>query len=171
MAEHYYKRCMELWHNDRGLASCLGQLGIIANQRYFQARDAQKPKDDMVLQLTAAANYTLEALRLMPKEAFNDLAATYNVLAGVYGETDNVEQAVKYYRLAVSYYEKANELFGAASVRMNIAQILLSHGRCSDARDYAVAALHNYEAYGDRAATDIENTQALIAKIEQALQA
>ncbi len=42
-------------------------------------------------------------------------------------------------------------------------------GRLTDAREYAYAALRNYQTYGDRAAAETQRTQGLIAEIEQDL--
>ena len=48
----------------------------------------------------------------------------------------------------------------------NVALALVRAGRLADAREYAHAALRNYQTYGDRAAADIQETQELIAEIE-----
>jgi len=45
----------------------------------------------------------------------------------------------------------------------------LQVGRLSDAAEYARAALRNYETYGQAAAAEIQKTQQLLARIEQAL--
>lgn len=61
-------------------------------------------------------------------------------------------------------------LYGAAQPRFNVALALrATRGRLADAREYAYAALRNYQTYGDRAAAEIQETQGLIAEIEQDL--
>jgi hypothetical protein len=50
---------------------------------------------------------------------------------------------------------------------LNVAVNLMNAGRLSDAAEYARAALRNYETYGQAAAAGIQETQQLLAKIEQ----
>ncbi|MGH7596977.1 MAG: hypothetical protein ACREOI_11535 [bacterium] len=45
----------------------------------------------------------------------------------------------------------------------------MNAGRLSDAREYARAALRNFETYGQAAAEMIQRTQQLLAEIEQAI--
>jgi lysozyme family protein len=52
---------------------------------------------------------------------------------------------------------------------LNVAVTLANVGRLVDAREYAYAALRNYETYGEGAANKIQKTQRLIDLIEQEL--
>jgi hypothetical protein len=65
--------------------------------------------------------------------------------------------------------EAAGDLYRAAASRFNVALALRDADRLPDARAYAEAALRNYQTYGDRAAEDIQDTQRLIAAIEERL--
>jgi len=49
--------------------------------------------------------------------------------------------------------------------------MLAQTGRLADAREYAYAALRNYETYGGRAAEEIQRMRELIELIEQDMQA
>ncbi len=64
--------------------------------------------------------------------------------------------------------EQAGDTFGAGQTRRNVAIALLEADRLADARSYAVAALANFESFGDRAADHIQETQRLIEDIDQA---
>jgi hypothetical protein len=44
------------------------------------------------------------------------------------------------------------------------------HRRAADACDYALAALRDFQSYGQGAAADVQQTQELIAMIEEAMQ-
>lgn len=55
--------------------------------------------------------------------------------------------------------------------RFNVALALAQAGKLQDARDYARAALRNFEPYGPGAADMTAQTQQLLARIEQDLAA
>ncbi len=59
-----------------------------------------------------------------------------------------------------------DDLYGAGQTRFNVAVTLAQAGRFADAREYAYAALRNYETFGERAMKEIEETRRLIAWIE-----
>ena len=50
----------------------------------------------------------------------------------------------------------------AAGTRFNVALALAQSGRVADAREYARAALCNFETYGAGAAQEIQRTQQLL---------
>jgi hypothetical protein len=53
--------------------------------------------------------------------------------------------------------------------REDAAKTLARSGRLTDARAYAEAALANFETFGDRAATNIQDAERLIATIDEAI--
>ena len=119
--------------------------------------------------LNAALGFYYEGLGLLPAGAVNDLAVTHTSLGAIYGEAGNLDRALPHYRQGLSYFEAAGDLYEAARHRRNIAINLARAGRLADAREYAYAALHNYETFGERAADKIQKTQQLIADIEAAM--
>jgi hypothetical protein len=56
-----------------------------------------------------------------------------------------------------------------ALTRYSVALVLARRGRFADAKDYAVAALRGYEAYGGGAKEEVLKTRKLIAAIEKDL--
>ena len=88
-------------------------------------------------------------------------------LGNIYDAVGNIDRALQHYRETIRYDELAGNLHGAATTRYNVATTLANAGRLADARDYAYAALRNFETFGDRAAADIQKTKELIAWIEQ----
>jgi len=60
-------------------------------------------------------------------------------------------------------------LYKAAQYRAWVAVDLANAGRLADAREYARAALRNFESFGNRAAEMIEKTRGLVAAIEAAM--
>ena len=90
-----------------------------------------------------------------------DTDALYN-LGVLCRETGKTEEAIR-------YFEAAGALYNAATARFNVALALAQAGRLADAREYAHAALRNFQTYGDRAADKIQKTQGLIAEIERAM--
>jgi tetratricopeptide (TPR) repeat protein len=170
-AERWYRRSLELTdERDRqGRARCVGQLGCVAWERFKEARAANEPEEELLRHLNTAAQFYHQALDLLPANAVDDLAVTHNQLGGVYFAAGDVERALHQAREAIRYEEMQGNLYGAAQSRGNVALALTQAGRLADAREYALAALRNYETYGDRAAAEIQRTQGLIAEIEQAM--
>jgi len=74
-----------------------------------------------------------------------------------------------HYREAIRYTEATGNLYQAGQIRANVAIALANAGRLADAREYALAALRNFESFGDRAAEEIERTKGLVARIEEAM--
>jgi hypothetical protein len=65
--------------------------------------------------------------------------------------------------------ESAGNLYGAAQARYNVALALANAGRFADARDYANAALRNFQTYRASAQQDVQKALDLIADIDKAL--
>ena len=170
-AERWYRRSMELRdERDRlGRAKGLMQLGYIAWEHFKDARAADKPEAELGGHLKDAAQYYHKALKILPENDVNDLAVANMMLGTIYGDAGDIDYALPHYRKAIGYREKQGNLYKAARTRFNVAVDLTNAGRLADARDYALAALRNYETYGTRAASEIEKTKQLLADIEEAL--
>jgi tetratricopeptide (TPR) repeat protein len=170
-AERWYRRSLELTdeHDRQGRARCVGQLGYVAWERFKEARAANDPEEQLLRHLNTAAQFYHQALDLLPLNAVDDLAVVHNQLGGIYFDAGDVERALQQAREAIRYLEAAGDLYHAATTRFNVALTLANAGRLADAREYAYAALRNFQTYGDRAADMMQRTQGLIAQIEQDL--
>ncbi|MGA9351399.1 MAG: tetratricopeptide repeat protein [Anaerolineae bacterium] len=170
-AEQWYRRGLELTaeHDKLGQSRSLGQLGLVAHERFKEGRAANKPKEELLRHLNDAAQFYHQALDLLPPNAVNDLATAHSALGAIYGEAGDFDRALSHYREAIRYSEAAGNVYAAANTRFNVALALAQAGRLADAREYAYAALRNFQTYGDRAAAEIQRTQELIGLIEQAM--
>jgi tetratricopeptide (TPR) repeat protein len=170
-AEHWYRRSLELSdESDRkSRGGCVAQLGMVAYNRFEEARAAKQQEVELLRHLDAAVRFYHQALDLLPENAVKDLAAVHNQLGNTYGEADDFDRALPHWRESIRYFEAAGDLYRAAKARYNVAFALMRAGRLSDAVEYARAALRNYETYGQAAAEMIQRTQQLLAKIEQAM--
>lgn len=148
-------------------AHCLGQLGDVAYERFNEARAVKLPEAELLQRLNAALGFYQQALALLPPNAVNDLAVAHSMLGSVYGDARDFDRALSHYREAIRHFESAGDFYTAAQTRFNVAVDLASAGRLDDAREYAYAALRNYETYGERAAEKIERTKRLIEEIEK----
>jgi tetratricopeptide (TPR) repeat protein len=168
-AERWYQRSLELRAegDHQGRAKSLGQLGSVARQRFQEAWEAGQPEHKMLGHLNEAARLYGEALELMPPNAIGDLAVIHNQLGLTLANAGRLDEALRHYRETIRYDEMQGHLYGAAQTQGNVAQALAKAGRLADAKDYALAALRNFETYGDRAAQEIQKTLQLIAWIEQ----
>jgi len=170
-AERWYRRSLELYdERDRlGRSKCLSTLGNVARERFKEARAAKRPEEELLRHLNDAVGFYYQALDLLPPNAVDDLAVTHNQLGNTYHDAGDLDRALPHYREAIRYLEAAGNLYNAAAVRFNVAVGLYNAGRLADAREYARAALRNFQTYGDRAAEEIQETQRLIEMIERAM--
>lgn len=124
----------------------------------------------MLRHVNEAVKSYQQALELFPDNAVNDLAVTHNQLGNIYGTVGDFDRALPHNRESIRLKEAAGNTYAAAQTRANVAIDLLQSGRLSDARQYALAALRDFQSYGDRAADEIAKTEQLLADIEQAIQ-
>jgi len=168
-AERWYQRCLDLREERDRLGRGKGHytLGHVAYERFLEARAANKPEEELLHHLNAAVGFYHQALDLLPPNAVDDLAVAHNALGAIYAEAGDFDQALSHWREAIRYFEAASALYNAATARRNAAVALMQAGRLADAREYALAALRNYQTYGERAVAEIERTQQLIALIDK----
>jgi tetratricopeptide (TPR) repeat protein len=167
-AEGWYGRSLELRADeDRlGRARTLGQLGLVAYERFREGRGAARPEQELLAHLNTALRLYLEALDLIPQDAIADLAVTHIQLGNIYGDTGDLDRALEHCRRSISYSEAAGDVYGASQTRYNVAVTLAKAGRFADAKEYAAAALRGYQTFGDRAREEVMKTLELIALID-----
>jgi len=168
-AERWYRRSLELRaERDRlGRSKSLSVLGYVAWERFKEARAARQHEEELLRHLNDAVDFYHQSLDLLPSNAVDDLAVAHNQLGNIYKDAGDLARALQHYRESIRYYEAAGNLYGAARTRFNVAVTLRGAGRLADAREYAHAALRNFQTYGERAAEDIQDAQGLIELIEQ----
>jgi len=168
-AERWYRRGLDLTDKRDRLTRGKGSvtLGSVAYERFNAARDAKKPEAELLKHLNGAAQFYLQALDLLPPNAVDALAVAHNQLGIIYKNAGDLDRALAHYRESIRHKEGAGDLYGAANTRFNVAIALAQAGRLADAREYALAALRNYETFGDRAAEEIQRTQELVAEIQR----
>ena len=169
-AERWYRRSLDLrTETDRlGRSKSHGGLGIVARARFRAARAAGKPETELLRHVNEAARAHHTALDLLPPTAAHDLAVVHHQLGAVYVDAGDLDRALPHFREAVRAFESAGAPYNAATARRSVAVALTRARRFSDALEYARAALHNYEAYGDRAQKELQEMYQLIARIEGA---
>jgi tetratricopeptide (TPR) repeat protein len=171
-AERWYRRSLDLRAaGDRlGRGKCVDQLGLVAYERFREAREAGAPEETLAAHLNEAAQQYHRALDLLPPNDVDDLAVAHNQLGLIYRNAGDLARSLRHYREAARYFEQAGHVYNAAKVRGNVAVTFAQAGRWPDALDYARAALRGYQTFGARAAQDIQDTQRLIAQIEADMQ-
>ncbi|HEX9370719.1 MAG TPA: tetratricopeptide repeat protein [Roseiflexaceae bacterium] len=170
-AERWYRRSLEL-HDERdrlGRSKCMDELGLVAYERFKEARAADRPEDELLRHINDALCSCHEALDLLPPNAVNDLAVVHNQLGNIYNDVGDLDRVLPHYRESIRHEEMQGNLYGAAQTRFNVALALANAGRHHEALLYAEAALRNYATYGDGAAAEVQETQGLIAEIERAM--
>ncbi|MBK6325232.1 MAG: tetratricopeptide repeat protein [Chloroflexi bacterium] len=169
-AEQWYGRSLAMHdEGDRlGRGKCHNQLGLVAYERFQEARAAGAAEAELLKHLNAALTYYQQALALLPANAVNDLAVTHNQLGNIYKDAGQTPRALEHYQQSIHYEEQQDNFYGAGQTRYNVALMLYQQGRLPDARAYAEAALRNFQVYGPRAAAETEQTQRLLQAIVQA---
>ncbi|MFT5322815.1 MAG: tetratricopeptide (TPR) repeat protein, partial [Planctomycetaceae bacterium] len=169
-AEGYFRRSFDLREDSDnvGQGRCLYHLAEIARERFYDAQRLSRPKDELFAHLNACRKLNLQALEHLPKHAVDDVSHCHRELGTVFGKVGDVDQALTHYREAIRLDEAQGDLFSGGLSRGNIAIDLHQAGRLLDAREYAVAAVSNFEKYSD--AGKIKWARQLLADIEQAIQ-
>ena len=172
-SERWYRRSLELRPEADGLhrAKSLAQLGNIALQRCREARSMNAPETERRRHLEDALRFYLQHLEMVPPDAVGSLAVAHNQLGIIYHDANDLDRALHHYRASIRFYKSAGDLYGAARPQYNIALALLGSKRFADAREYAAAALRNYQTYGSSAAKEVQKTLDLIALIAKAASA
>ena len=170
-AERWYRKSLDLQAPDDrlGRGQCVGQLGMVARERFKGARTAKRPVEEIARHLAEAARLYEQALEMMPATAVTERGTFHNQLGNTYQDAGDIDRALHHYQQDIRCCEQTGDIFGAGQTRENVGIALLNAGRLSDARAYADAALANYRTFGDRAANDIQSTERLIARIDQAV--
>lgn len=170
-ATHWYQRSLELRseNDQQGRGGCLAQLGLVAYERFNEARTANQSEEILLQYINEAVKYFHGALKLLPDNAVNDLAVTHNQLGNIYGSVGNLEQALSHYREAIRYFETAGNIYNAGKSRLGVALALAQANRLPDALEYARAARRNFQSYPQGTEEMIQRTEWLIKKIEQDL--
>jgi tetratricopeptide (TPR) repeat protein len=168
-AERWYRQALKMYESEyaQGRAQCLGQLGRVAYERFRDALAANRPEREVLEHLNAALRSSLEALALIPPDAVQDLAIAHHHLGIIYDSAGDLDSALPHYQHAIRYQEMHGHLYGAAQTRFNVGFCLAKAGRIADARAYALAALRNFEVYGDRAANEIDNARQFLVALDQ----
>jgi hypothetical protein len=86
----------------------------------------------------------------------------------VYGTAGQLDLALVHYRQAVRYEEVQGNSFGAGQTRRNVAITLAGINRLSEAREWALTAMRDYEAAGN-AEKEVVETLQLLQAIESRL--
>ncbi len=170
-AEKWYCTGLNLMsETDRlGRANFLAQLGRVAHERFLEGRKAGQPEATLADHLRAALRFYHLALQMTPAETIGQLATIHNQLGVVYWNAGHLDRALHHYRQSIHFKELAGEIHGAANSRYNVALALRNAGRFADAKDYALAALRNYQTYGASAQEDVQKTLELIAAIDKSI--
>ncbi|MEM8964555.1 MAG: tetratricopeptide repeat protein, partial [Acidobacteriota bacterium] len=104
-----------------------------------------------------------------PADAVDELAVTHIQLGQIYRSAGDADRAVVHYRESIRYRETQGNVYGASETRFNAALALAQARRPNDALDYARAALRGFESFGERAASESQQTRQMIEMIEKVL--
>ncbi len=170
-AEHWYRKTLGLLskHDCWKRGQILIHLGHIARERLKEALYSGQPREELLILHQTASDLYQEGLRELPSEAIRDRGIAYGGLGSIYGLASAVDVASQYYQEAIRCLEAVGDFYTASLSRFNYAVDLTHAGRLEEALLYAQAALRKYEVYGNQASANIQETQQLIQRIEQAL--
>jgi hypothetical protein len=104
---------------------------------------------------------------VLPADALKDLAVSHGQLGNIYADARDIDTALVHWRESIHYEDRIGDTFAAAQTRSNVALGLARAGRFADAEQYAVAAKRDFQAYGEKAAPEIERGERLIKDIKR----
>ena len=171
LARQWYRRSLELFaKGDRlGRGKCLAHLGSLAYNEFLDAVDGNHSDHRCRRHLSEAAAYYYQALDTFPTSAFHDLAVTHYQLGMVCGLAGQIETALNHDREAIRYFERQGGRFEAGQTRSGAAAVLARQGGYADAREWARAALRDFQA-SPNADQEVVRTLKLLEEIESHLQ-
>ena len=167
VAEQWYQRSLQLRTNeDRiGRARCLVQLGIVVYERSLDAGRAGRSPEECFSHLEKAGCYCAQALEMLPAHAVRELATAHHQLGLVWSVAGQVDAALTHFRESIRYFEPMQDRLKAGNARFNAALATARAGRFSDARDWAQAALRDFQAC-ENAEKEVVDTLKLLEQIE-----
>jgi tetratricopeptide (TPR) repeat protein len=168
-AGHWYQHSLDLRPDDDqiGRASCHGQLGALALERFDGALAAGEAEAVLLEHLNAALGHYRQALDLFPAGDHQHRAVGEHQLGLIYRRAGDSGQALRHYQQALQHHEARGDIYGAGQTRSNIAVLLDEAGRTGDALHYAHAALASFQQAGPGAAGAADQARQLIADLEQ----
>jgi tetratricopeptide (TPR) repeat protein len=168
-AEHWYRHSLghRTEHDRVGRAKTLWGLGMVAQERFEDARASDAAEAVFLEHLNKALAAYRQALDLIPADDAEDLAGVHNQLGIIYARAGDVRQALYHFQRSIAHHEARGGTYRAGLTRFNIAVLLRDDGRPGDALLYVRAALHDFERTGPGAARDAARARDLIADLEQ----
>jgi tetratricopeptide (TPR) repeat protein len=165
-AERWYGQSLDLCaKEDRlGRARCLIQLGNVAYRRAGDAAKATRAPE-FVGQLENAERYTKKALELLPGSAIEDLRAAHYQMGLICSLAGQSVSALHHFQEAIRHCEMMQDRFKAGRARSGAARALAVARRFAEAREWAQAALRDFQA-SENADQDVVETLRLLQKIE-----
>ena len=167
-AESWLRRSLELIdEGDMRRAQATTQLGAIAYSRFKEIAHNPESQSNAIRYLNDALQYYRHARELLPSNAVNDLRVVHMQMGVIYSSAGEFDRALTEWQAAIRYAELADDRFAAGEIRSNMAMALAQQGRFVDARAYAMAAVRDFETFGQRAIAEIEKANELLATIDQ----
>jgi tetratricopeptide (TPR) repeat protein len=170
-AEFWYRESLSLLPAedklDRG--KCLGQLGLIAFERYAETASSSRSVEGVAASLAEAASYYEQALVTIPANYLEDQGTTHIQLGTIYASAGDTDRALRHYQQAIRLYGMVGNMISAGETRLNAARILAAAGRLLDAREYANAAFENFLPFKDAVPDRMVRVQALLRSLAEVI--
>jgi tetratricopeptide (TPR) repeat protein len=168
-AEHWYQHSLRLraGSDQLGQARSLGQLGMVALERFDDARAAGEAGPVLLEHLNAALGSYQQALGRTSADDHRTRATIEGQLGNIYHRAGDTGQALRHYQQSLQHHEAHGNIHGAGQARYNTALLLGDADRVSDALLYARAALGNFQQAGPGAADYADRARQLISELEQ----
>lgn len=167
-AEYWCRRGLELYEESDGLCrgKCLYSLGDVAVERFIESLKTGRLEGK---HLKAARELYNQSMSVLPLNASNELSAVHNALGNVCRYTGLFDEAHGQFLEAIRYKDEIGNIYEMAQALRNAAFNLQDAGRLFDALEYARSAQEKFEACGPTGAKEVQETQNLITKLEEAL--
>ena len=168
-AERWFRHSLSLRpDSDRyGRATNLESLGWVAMERFDDAQAAGEAEPVLLEHLNDSMRSYRQSLDLTSADDHEARGTRENQLGNVFSRVGDTSQALRHFQRSIQHKEARGDIYAAGLTRYNIAVLLASDGRASDALHYARAALDNYQQAGPGAADRADRARQLIANLEQ----
>jgi tetratricopeptide (TPR) repeat protein len=173
-SEEWYRKSLEL-NDDNVLrkASRHMELGQVNYARFVEMLKHNPNPDhaEMTRLLRSAAEYTHQALDMLPDDASEQRSQVLALLGNIYDDASETDRAVFFYQEAIRLSDGRNDVSQSSRLRREVARALMKVGRLQDALEYATEALRQSKMLGPGGERYVAMSKGLRDSIEEMIKA
>jgi tetratricopeptide (TPR) repeat protein len=115
--------------------------------------------------LNGSLTHLSRALDLLPEDAHDDWAETYDLVGDLFRRVGETERSLDSFRKSLRYWDHQRNVRNAAQTRLRMAYVLLQARQFRDARHFVEMAQRNFRALGPLGAEGVKEAENLLRQL------